>query len=78
MGVLDRMERAVNEAIVSGSIPGGVLWIERNGVDFEDACGYRALVPQPEPMTRDTISGDEANQVQFAMADYMKENGITE
>lgn len=55
MGVLGRMERAVNEAIASGSIPGGVLWIERNGVDFEGAYGYRALVPQREPMTRDTI-----------------------
>lgn len=55
MGVLSRMERAINETIASGSIPGGVLWIERNSVDFECAYGYRALAPQREIMTRDTI-----------------------
>ncbi len=52
---LGRMEQAVNEAIASKSIPGGVLWIERNGVDFVGVYGDRALVPQREPMTRDTI-----------------------
>lgn len=55
MGVLGQMELAINETIASGSIPGGVLWIERNSVAFETAYGYRALVPQRETMTRDTI-----------------------
>jgi len=55
MGVLGQMARAINETIASGSIPGGVLWIERNSVAFETAYGYRALVPQRETMTRDTI-----------------------
>lgn len=55
MGVLGQMERAINETIASGNVPGGVLWIERNGVYFASAYGYRALVPQRETMTRDTI-----------------------
>jgi len=55
MDVLRQMERAINETIASGGIPGGVLWIERNSVDFVSAYGYRALVPQREKMTRDTI-----------------------
>ena len=55
MGVLDQMERTINETIASGNIPGGVLWIERNGIDYVRAYGYRALIPLRETMTRDTI-----------------------
>jgi uncharacterized protein YbbC (DUF1343 family)/CubicO group peptidase (beta-lactamase class C family) len=55
MDVLGQMEQAITRTIISGSIPGGILWIERNGVSFESAYGYRALVPQPETMTGDTI-----------------------
>lgn len=55
MDVLGQMELAINETIAAGSIPGGVLWIEHNSVDFVSAYGYRALVPQREMMTRDTI-----------------------
>jgi uncharacterized protein YbbC (DUF1343 family)/CubicO group peptidase (beta-lactamase class C family) len=55
MDVLDQMERAIDETIVSGHIPGGVLWIERDGVVFQSVQGFQALVPQREPMTRDTI-----------------------
>ncbi|RLA52784.1 MAG: hypothetical protein DRQ98_09620 [Gammaproteobacteria bacterium] len=49
------MERTINETIASGGIPGGVLLIERNNIDFVGTYGYRALVPQREMMTRDTI-----------------------
>lgn len=55
LGVLGRMEQAVNASIAKGEIPGGVLWIERQGVAFESAYGYRSLVPAREKMTRDTI-----------------------
>ena len=55
MDVLDQMERAIKESIAAGSTPGGVLWIERNGVDFVSAYGDRALFPRRESMTRDTI-----------------------
>jgi len=53
--VLDSIERTINETIASGNIPGGVLWIERNNIDFVGAYGYRALVPRRERMTRDTV-----------------------
>jgi uncharacterized protein YbbC (DUF1343 family)/CubicO group peptidase (beta-lactamase class C family) len=55
MDVLGQMERAINKTIVSGNIPGGVLWLERDGVYYKSVHGSRALVPQREPMTRDTI-----------------------
>jgi CubicO group peptidase (beta-lactamase class C family) len=53
--VLSQIDQAVNGSIALGNIPGGVLWIEHNGIDFEGTYGYRALVPQRERMTRDTI-----------------------
>jgi uncharacterized protein YbbC (DUF1343 family)/CubicO group peptidase (beta-lactamase class C family) len=53
--VLAQMEQAIAQSIASGSIPGGVLWLERNGVHFESTSGYSALDPQPQVMTRDTI-----------------------
>ncbi len=55
MDVLDQIELTINKTIAAGNIPGGVLWIERNGVDFVGAYGNRALVPRREKMTRDTI-----------------------
>ena len=55
LDVIDEMSRAVNETIASGNIPGGVLWVERNNVDFVGIYGYRTTVPQRERMTRDTV-----------------------
>ena len=55
LDVLEKIERSINENIIIGNIPGGVLWLERNGVDFVGAYGYRSLIPQREIMTRDTI-----------------------
>lgn len=55
IGVLDQMERAINETIIDGGIPGGVLWMESEGVAFENTYGYRSIVPTREKMTRDTI-----------------------
>ncbi len=49
------MGAAVNEAISKKQIPGGVLWLERNGDHFSSAFGNRSLVPTVEPMTEDTI-----------------------
>jgi uncharacterized protein YbbC (DUF1343 family)/CubicO group peptidase (beta-lactamase class C family) len=46
----------VDEAVQSGLIPGAVLVIGHNGhVIFRKAYGFRALVPDREPMTLDTI-----------------------
>src|SRR5581483_10773519 len=52
---LAEMDAAINRTIQEHLIPGGVLWLEHNGVIYHKAYGNRALVPQVEPMTEDTI-----------------------
>lgn len=52
---LAAMDAAIEAAIASNRCPGGVLWLERNGVVYEKAYGERSLVPDREPMTEDTI-----------------------
>ena len=48
----EQMERSVHD----GLIPGGVVLIGHNGqVVYQKAYGSRALIPQREPMTLDTI-----------------------
>ena len=49
------MDTAITTAIASHQIPGGVLWVEHNGVAYHKAFGSRALVPAREAMTEDTI-----------------------
>lgn len=52
---LAEMDSAINEAIASNRCPGGVLWLEHNGKAYHKAYGNRAVVPEREPMTEDTI-----------------------
>src|SRR5688572_15331977 len=52
---LQDAEGAIQEAIADKRLPGGVLWLERNGEIHRKAYGKRALVPAEEPMTEDTI-----------------------
>jgi CubicO group peptidase (beta-lactamase class C family) len=52
---LAAMDRAIETAIASHKCPGGVLWLEHDGIKYHKAYGLRALVPQLEPMTDDTI-----------------------
>ena len=52
---LPQIDAAVEKAIAEKRIPGGVLWIERDGRVYTRAYGNRALVPSVEPMTTDTI-----------------------
>jgi uncharacterized protein YbbC (DUF1343 family)/CubicO group peptidase (beta-lactamase class C family) len=49
------MDAAIESAIQEKSCPGGVLWLEHNGEVYSKAYGSRALIPQDEPMTVDTI-----------------------
>ncbi len=49
------MDRAVEEAIAQGRLPGGVLWLEHRGQRHVRALGRKAVEPSPEPMTPDTI-----------------------
>ena len=49
-------DEQINQAINSGLIPGAVLVIGHDGaVVYRKAYGERALIPQREPMTLDTI-----------------------
>ena len=52
---LAAMDAAIESAIANHKCPGGVLWVEHDGVAYHRAFGSRALVPAQEPMTEDTI-----------------------
>ena len=50
------LDAEINQAVQSGLIPGAVLIVGRNGkVFYRKAYGLRALIPNREPMTVDTI-----------------------
>src|SRR3569833_2101829 len=50
------IDDTINAGIQQGKIPGAVLVIGHDGkIVYEKVYGERALVPQPEPMTLDTI-----------------------
>ena len=49
------VDSAIETAIAEKRIPGGVLWVEREGQIYRQAYGRRALVPSVEEMTEDTI-----------------------
>ncbi len=52
---LTELDDAIFAAIASNKTPGGVLWLERNGTAYHKAYGERAVEPEHEPMTEDTI-----------------------
>ncbi|HEX6088144.1 MAG TPA: serine hydrolase, partial [Thermoanaerobaculia bacterium] len=52
---LPQIDDAIEQAIAEKRIPGGVLWIERDGRVYTRAYGNRALVPNAERATTDTI-----------------------
>ena len=50
------LDQAIHEAIEQGRLPGAVLLVGHQGqVVYRKAYGRRAIVPQPEAMTADTI-----------------------
>ncbi len=52
---LAAMDAAISLAIADGRCPGGVLWLEHDGVAYHRAFGNRAVEPVREAMTEDTI-----------------------
>lgn len=52
---LAEIDAAIEQAIAEKKLPGGVFWMERNGVSYHKAYGKRSLLPAEEPMTEDTI-----------------------
>jgi uncharacterized protein YbbC (DUF1343 family)/CubicO group peptidase (beta-lactamase class C family) len=52
----DAVDRQVNDAVQTGLIPGAVLVVGHGGkIVYRRAYGNRALIPNREPMTEDTI-----------------------
>ena len=50
------VDRAIDEAIAQGKLPGAVVAIGHQGkIVYQKAYGSRSLVPEAEPMTLDTI-----------------------
>jgi uncharacterized protein YbbC (DUF1343 family)/CubicO group peptidase (beta-lactamase class C family) len=49
------IDEAIDSAIAQKRIPGGVLWIERDGEAYHRAYGRRAVEPVRERMSEDTI-----------------------
>jgi uncharacterized protein YbbC (DUF1343 family) len=52
---LAALDGAVATAIAARKLPGGVLWLERNGEIYRKVYGHRALTPATEATTEDTI-----------------------
>jgi CubicO group peptidase (beta-lactamase class C family) len=53
---LKMADAAIEKAIADKQIPGAVLLVGRGDqILYQKAYGMRALVPQPEPMTLDTV-----------------------
>src|SRR5687768_2964215 len=52
---LAEIDSVIQQAIAENKCPGGVLWIERQGAKYHKAYGNRALVPESEVMSQDTI-----------------------
>jgi uncharacterized protein YbbC (DUF1343 family) len=52
---LREIDATIEAAIADHRMPGGVIWIEHNGQSYHRAYGQRALQPERESMTEDTI-----------------------
>lgn len=52
---LTAMAEAITNAIAEKRLPGAVLWVERGGFTHAATFGRRAVEPESEPMTADTI-----------------------
>ncbi|HEX7152092.1 MAG TPA: exo-beta-N-acetylmuramidase NamZ domain-containing protein [Thermoanaerobaculia bacterium] len=52
---LREIDATINRAVTDRKLPGGVLWVERNGTVVRRIYGNRAVEPQTEPTTVDTI-----------------------
>src|SRR5882724_1452041 len=52
---LIEMDAAIKRAIAEDRCPGGVLWLEHQAASYHKSYGNRALVPEIESMTEDTI-----------------------
>ena len=54
-GALEKLDQAINKAIEEKKAPGGVLWLESNGIVYSKAYGNMANLPEPKPAAINTI-----------------------
>jgi CubicO group peptidase (beta-lactamase class C family) len=54
-GKLAAIGTALEAAVADERFTGAVCWVERGGEAHHRAFGNRAVVPEPEPMTEDTV-----------------------
>lgn len=54
-GKLAELDVTIEQAIKDEMIVGAALWVERDGTAYHKAFGRRALKPESEPMTEDTL-----------------------
>jgi uncharacterized protein YbbC (DUF1343 family) len=52
---LNQIDSTIERSVASHQIPGGVFWVERDGVAYHRAYGSRSLEPVREAMTEETI-----------------------
>ena len=52
---LEALGELIRGAVGSNQAPGAVLWLERAGVIHTNVIGRRALQPEPEPMSVETV-----------------------
>ena len=52
---LAEMETAMTNAIAENKLPGGVIWVERQGQSYHRSFGNKAVAPTIEPMDEETI-----------------------
>ncbi len=52
---IHQMGQAITEARAAKNLPGGVLWLERNGVHFTEAYGFAQVTPVNVLARRNTI-----------------------
>ncbi len=53
--VLHTIDSSVANAIREKRLPGGIVWIEREGQAWNKSYGYRATIPRRESTTQDTV-----------------------
>jgi len=52
---LAAIDTAITSTIAEQNIPGAVFWMERKGESYHRAYGHRAVAPEFEPMSENTI-----------------------
>ncbi|NCG27387.1 MAG: serine hydrolase [Verrucomicrobiales bacterium] len=53
--MLQSIDSVINEAVNKSKIPGGVIWLEREGAKYHKAYGHQSLLPVKRVMKNNSI-----------------------